>query len=116
MAKANQAVTKKHDRSFRGDTNAFIQMATLWSLIAAVVTALILLLTLNLLAPDIFTAVADLTNTLATAELNSTLAEGIAEVIALILPVGFIVAFIAVPFAAFEGLRRVKVSRAGKGY
>lgn len=119
MAKANASTRlETNDRDgFAADKNAFFDITVLWSLVAAIVLGLILLMTVNLLAPDLFTAVADLTNTLRTADLNSTLAEGIAEVIGLILPVGFILAFVAVPFAAFELLRiKVVKPRSSKGY
>jgi len=113
MAKANAPA---RNASFAKDENGFFEMASLWSLIAAVVLGVILLTTVNLLAPDLFQAVADLTGTLSTANLNSTLAEGIAVTIALILPVGFILAFVAVPFAAFELLRVKVVKPRQKGY
>lgn len=97
---------KQEKESFGEDEWGFISLGPIISLVGAVILTVIVLLVLNALAPDFITAVADLTSTIANSEWNNTIANAIADVVAILIPLGGIFALTGLIFAALEFGRR----------
>jgi hypothetical protein len=101
-------------RSFARDTYAFVQWTWIGSLIGSILVTLLTVILLNSMSGDFFGAVADFTGTLDTTDFNSTLANAIAGIFALIFPVIALLAYLGLAFLGFEVLRR-KGGKASEG-
>lgn len=97
---------KRDFRDFRENQSAFLALGPIVSLVAAVILTVVVLLVLNALAPQFVTAVADLTTTMADSEWNNTIANAIADVVAILIPLAGIFALTGLIFAALEFGRR----------
>jgi len=81
-------------RSIARDTNAFVSLAPVLAIVGVVLGVILAVLILAALAPTFFQAVADLTGAFVNADTNSTLANTILGIIAIIVPLVLIFGFI----------------------
>lgn len=86
-------------------TVAFVSLGPIVSIIGAVLVVIIVVLVLAALAPTFFQAVADITGALLSADLNSTLANTIAAIVAILVPLVLLFGFVGLIFVA---VRRFK--------
>lgn len=92
--------------SLKEDEGGFISLGPVVTLIGAVLLTVVVLLVLNALAPNFITSVADLTSTIANSEWNNTIANAIADIVAILIPLAGIFALTGLIFAALEFGRR----------
>lgn len=76
------------------DTGGFVSLQPVLAIVGIVLSVILAVLILAALAPTFFTAVADLTGAFVNADTNSTLANTILGIIAIIVPLVLIFGFI----------------------
>lgn len=86
-------------------TLALVGLGPIMGLVGAVLLVIIVVLVLAALAPTFFQAVADITGALLSADLNSTLANTIAAIVAILVPLALLFGFVGLIFVA---VRRFK--------
>lgn len=116
IAKLRKMRDARTKQKFRDDETGFISLGPIISLVAAVILTVIVLLVLNELAPEFVEAVADLTTTMADSQWNNTIANAIADIVAILIPLAGIFALTGLIFAALEFGRRSLFSNGGGGY
>lgn len=103
-----QSVERKNKimARMKRDENAFISLGPVMGIIGTVILVIIVVLVLAALAPEFFQAVADITGALLSADLNSTLANTIAAIVAILVPLVLLFGFVGLVFAAANSFRR----------
>lgn len=89
-----------YEKSPTMGTLAFVSLTPIVAIIGVVLVVIIVVLVLAALAPTFFQAVADITGALLSADLNSTLANTIAGIVAILVPLVLLFAFVALIFRA----------------
>lgn len=87
------------ERKF-SDSQALVSIGPALAIVGVVLATLISVLILAALAPDFFAGVADITGVLTTADLNNTLANTIAGIVAILVPLVLLFAFVGLIFKA----------------
>lgn len=98
-----QAVERKN--KLMKDRDGFASLAPIMAVIGSVLVVIIVVLVLAALAPTFFQAAADITGALLDADLNSTLANTIAGIVAILVPLVLLFGFVGLIFVA---VRRFK--------
>lgn len=106
-----QAVERKNKimTKLAKNESAFASLSPIMGLVGTVLIVIIVVLVLAALAPTFFSAVADITGALLSADLNSTLANTIAAIVAILVPLVLLFGFIGLIFLAankFKGSRK----------
>lgn len=78
----------------------FVSLAPIMGIVGTVLIVIIVVLVLAALAPTFFQAVADITGALLSADLNSTLANTIAAIVAILVPLALLFGFVVLIFRA----------------
>lgn len=90
-------------KAFADNSGGFVQLGPVLTVVGTVLTVIIVVLVLAALAPEFFQAAADITGALTTADLNNTLANTIAGIVAILVPLVLLFAFVALIFRAAKG-------------
>jgi len=100
-----EAMRPTPTRGFLANTAAFVSLSPIVAIVAVVLTVIIVVLVLAALAPEFFQAAADITGVLLNADLNSSLANTVAGIVAVLVPLVLLFGFIALIFRAAKGMK-----------
>lgn len=92
-------------RKFARNLDGFMNMGVFIGIITVILVALVSLLIIAELAPDYFTAIADLVNIFETSTTNNTTADRILRVLAIVVALGGVFGLVGLIFLAY---RKVK--------